>query len=118
MKRFAAILTLILAVAAQGASAQTLKAVKDRGMLNCGSNGTLAGFGLPDAQGNWTGLDVDFCRAVAAAGLGDATKVKVVPLSTKDRVRALQSREEDRPRRKHTGDPGGETTPALHFNGG
>lgn len=63
MKKLAALFALGLLVAAQGASAQTLKAVKDRGMLNCGSNGTLAGFGLPDAQGNWTGLDVDFCRA-------------------------------------------------------
>ena len=67
MKKLAALFALGLLVAAQGASAQTLKTVKDRGMLNCGANGTLAGFGLPDAQGNWTGLDVDFCRAVAAA---------------------------------------------------
>ena len=57
MKRFATIVALVVAVAAQGASAQTLKAVKDRGMLNCGANGTLAGFGLPDAQGKWTGID-------------------------------------------------------------
>ena len=83
MKKLAALFALGLLVAAQGASAQTLKAVKDRGMLNCGSNGTLAGFGLPDAQGNWTGLDVDFCRAVAAAVLGDAKKVKFVPLTAK-----------------------------------
>ena len=47
-------------------------------MLNCGANGTLAGFGLPDAQGNWTGLDVDFCRAIAAAIFNDPTKVKFV----------------------------------------
>ena len=64
-------------------------------MLNCGANGTLAGFGLPDAQGNWTGLDVDFCRAIAAAVLNDASKVKFVPLSTKDRFTALQSGEVD-----------------------
>ena len=69
MKRFATILALVVAVAAQSASAQTLKAVKDRGMLNCGANGTLAGFGLPDAQGKWTGLDVDFCRAHRCRGL-------------------------------------------------
>ena len=59
MKRFASLLALGLVVCAQSASAQTLKAVTDRGMLNCGANGTLAGFGLPDAQGKWTGLDVD-----------------------------------------------------------
>jgi general L-amino acid transport system substrate-binding protein len=66
MKRLATLVALVLAVTAQGVSAQTLKAVKDRGMLNCGANGSLAGFGLPDAQGKWTGLDVDFCRAIAA----------------------------------------------------
>src|SRR6185437_7112348 len=72
-----------------------LNAVKTRGMLNCGANGTLAGFGLPDAQGKWTGLDVDVCRAIAAAVLNDATKVKFVPLSAKDRFTALQSGEVD-----------------------
>jgi general L-amino acid transport system substrate-binding protein len=95
MNRIVSILALAVIFAAQSASAQTLKAVKDRGMLNCGSNGSLAGFGLPDAQGKWTGLDVDFCRAVAAAVLGDANKVKFVPLSAKDRFTALQSGEVD-----------------------
>ena len=85
----------MLVLVAQAASAQTLKAVKDRGMLNCGSNGQLAGFGLPDAQGKWTGLDVDVCRAIAAAVLNDPTKVKFVPLSAKDRFTALQSGEVD-----------------------
>src|SRR6476646_7855029 len=95
MKRFTTILALLLAVATQSASAQTLKAVKDRGILNCGANGSLAGFGLPDAQGTWTGLDVDFCRAVAAAIFDDPKKVKFVPLSAKDRFTALQSGEVD-----------------------
>ncbi len=95
MKRFASMLALILVVFAQSASAQTLKAVTDRGMLNCGANGTLAGFGLPDAQGKWTGLDVDICRAIAAAIFNDANKVKFVPLSAKDRFTALQSGEVD-----------------------
>jgi general L-amino acid transport system substrate-binding protein len=83
------------ALAAGAASAQTLAQVKARGTLQCGSNTGLAGFGQPDAQGNWTGLDVDFCRAVAAAVFNDATKVKFVPLSTKDRFPALQSGEVD-----------------------
>ncbi|MFZ0844187.1 MAG: amino acid ABC transporter substrate-binding protein [Pseudolabrys sp.] len=95
MNRIVSILALAVVLAAQSASAQTLKAVKDRGTLNCGSNGSLAGFGLPDAQGKWTGLDVDFCRAVAAAVLGDVNKVKFVPLSAKDRFTALQSGEVD-----------------------
>ena len=95
MKKIASILALALIFAAQSASAQTLKTVKDRGILNCGANGTLAGFGLPDAQGKWTGLDVDFCRAIAAAIFNDASKVKFVPLSAKDRFTALQSGEVD-----------------------
>jgi general L-amino acid transport system substrate-binding protein len=77
------------------AAAQTLKKVKDRGSLICGANGELAGFGLPDAQGKWTGLDVDVCRAIAAAIFNDASKVKFVPLSAKDRFTALQSGEID-----------------------
>ena len=56
-----------LAISATAASAQaTLAQVKQRGILNCGSNTGLAGFGVPDAQGSWTGLDVDLCRAIAA----------------------------------------------------
>jgi len=117
MKRFATILALVVAVAAQGASAQTLKAVKDRGMLNCGANGTLAGFGLPDAQGNWTGLDVDFCRAIAAAVLNDASKVKFVPLSTKDRFTALQSGEVDVLARNTTWTSSRDTSLGLNFVG-
>ena len=95
MNRIISIFAFMLILVAQAASAQTLKAVKDRGMLNCGSNGQLAGFGLPDAQGKWTGLDVDVCRAIAAAVLNDPTKVKFVPLSAKDRFTALQSGEVD-----------------------
>ena len=85
----------LVALAAGSASAGTLDTVKQRGVLNCGSNTGLAGFGQPDAQGNWTGLDVDFCRGLAAAVFGDATKVKFVPLSAKDRFTALQSGEVD-----------------------
>jgi general L-amino acid transport system substrate-binding protein len=95
MNRIISIFAFLLVLVAQAASAQTLKAVKDRGMLNCGANGQLAGFGLPDAQGKWTGLDVDVCRAIAAAILNDVNKVKFVPLSAKDRFTALQSGEVD-----------------------
>ena len=73
-----AALAAILAAVATASSAQTLNTVKSRGILNCGANGTLAGFGLPDAQGRWTGLDVDFCRALAAAIFNDPTKIKFV----------------------------------------
>ena len=75
---------------------QTLNTVKaTRHCSIAVRNGTLAGFGLPDAQGNWTGLDVDFCRALAAAIFNDPTKVKFVPLTAKDRFTALQSGEID-----------------------
>src|SRR5215510_4396813 len=78
-------------VVADTAVAATLDTVKQRGVLNCGANGQLAGFGLPDSQGNWTGLDVDFCRAIAAAIFNDATKVKFVPTTVANRFAALQT---------------------------
>lgn len=87
-----------LVLVAGGASAQqanTLAQVKQRGVLNCGANTGLAGFGLPDAQGNWSGLDVDYCRAISAAIFNDPAKVKFLPLSAKDRFTALQSGEVD-----------------------
>jgi general L-amino acid transport system substrate-binding protein len=77
------------------AHAAMLDTLKQRGTLNCGANGQLPGFGLPDAQGNWTGLDVDLCRAIAAAIFNDATKVKFLPLTAKDRFTALQTGDVD-----------------------
>ena len=69
MKRVSLVLALALAAgfSLQSATAQTLKAVKDRGMVACGVSQGLPGFSTPDDKGNWTGLDVDVCRAVAAA---------------------------------------------------
>ncbi|MGJ4911148.1 amino acid ABC transporter substrate-binding protein [Bradyrhizobium sp. HKCCYLRH2015] len=97
MKRVTLALTLALApmLASVGAQAETLKTVKDRGMLACGVSQGLPGFSNPDDKGNWTGLDVDVCRAIAAAIFNDPTKVKFVPLSAKDRFTALQSGEVD-----------------------
>ena len=120
MKR--AVLSLGLAAAlgicrVSAASAQTLNTIKQRGMLNCGANGTLAGFGLPDAQGNWTGLDVDFCRAIAAAIFNDPTKVKFVPLTAKDRFTALQSGEVDVLARNTTWTSSRDTSLGLNFTG-
>jgi general L-amino acid transport system substrate-binding protein len=77
------------------ASAQTLEKVKKAGTLSCGVNTGLAGFSAPDDKGNWTGLDVEYCRAIAAATLGDATKVRFVPTTAKERFTALQSGEID-----------------------
>jgi len=97
MKRIAAalVLTMLLSCVAQAAESPTLKAVQARGELICGANGQLAGFGMPDPQGNWTGFDVDFCRAIAAAIFNDPTKVKFVPLIAANRFTALQSGEVD-----------------------
>ncbi|MBI5910883.1 MAG: transporter substrate-binding domain-containing protein, partial [Betaproteobacteria bacterium] len=117
MKRIASILALAVIFGAQGVSAQTLKTVKERGTLNCGANGTLAGFGLPDAQGKWTGLDVDVCRAIAAALFNDANKVKFVPLSAKDRFTALQSGEVDVLMRNTTWTSSRDTSLGLNFTG-
>ena len=79
------------------AKADTLGDVQKRGALSCGVNGPtgLTGFGIPDDQGHWRGLDVDVCRAVASAIFGDDTKVKYVPLGSKERFTALQSGEID-----------------------
>lgn len=97
MKRVVTALVLASAAAiiACPATAATLDDVKARGMLNCGANGQLAGFGMPDSQGEWTGIDVDLCRAIAAAIFNDASKVKFVALSAKDRFTALQSGDVD-----------------------
>jgi ABC-type amino acid transport substrate-binding protein len=77
MKRLAQVFAIaaIFAFGAQATSAQTLKAVQDRGQLVCGANGVLAGFGMPDPQGNWTGFDVDYFRAMAAAILPDFVRI-------------------------------------------
>src|SRR5664279_3366412 len=117
MKHFANILAFCLILFAQSATAQTLKTVKARGFLNCGSNGTLAGFGLPDANGKWVGLDVDLCRAVAAAIFNDAEKVKFVPLSAKDRFTALQSGEVDLLARDTTWTSSRDSLLGLNFAG-
>ena len=83
--------TFVLGLSVSAASAQTLKAVKDRGSLICGVSQGLPGFSNPDDKGNWTGFDVDFCRAIAAAVLNDGSKVKFTPLSAKDRFEPLKT---------------------------
>jgi general L-amino acid transport system substrate-binding protein len=95
MRNYVAFAALAAAVAF-GSAAQagpTLDAVKKNGVLSCGVSTGLAGFSLADSQGRYTGLDVDVCRMVAAAVLGDASKVKFVPLSSQQRFTAIQSGE-------------------------
>jgi general L-amino acid transport system substrate-binding protein len=111
------ILAAAAALSAQAASAQTLKTVKDRGQLSCGVSQGLPGFSTPDDKGNWTGLDVDICRAIAAAVFNDATKIKFVPLSAKDRFTALQSGEIDVLSRNTTWTLSRDTSLGANFTG-
>jgi general L-amino acid transport system substrate-binding protein len=118
MKRAIATIAFGLAasVLATAASAQaTLNGVKQKGFLTCGSNTGLAGFGVPDAQGNWTGLDVEFCRAIAAAIFDDPNKVRFIPLAAKDRFTALQSGEVDVLSRNSTATMSRDTQLGLDF---
>jgi general L-amino acid transport system substrate-binding protein len=108
-------IAMLLALGMQAASAQTLKAVQDRGQLVCGANGVVSGFGAPDPQGNWTGFDVDYCRAIAAAIFNDPTKVKFVPLTAQNRFTALQSGEVDVLARNTTWTMSRDTTLGLDF---
>ena len=91
--------------------------MKQKGFLQCGSNTGLAGFGVPDDKGVWTGFDVDVCRAIAAAVFNDPTKVKFVPLSSKDRFTALQSGEVDVLVRNSTWTMSRDTALGLNFTG-
>ena len=102
---------------ASAAFAGTLDDVKAKGFVQCGVNTALAGFSAPDDKGEWTGLDVDFCRAVAAAIFGDGTKVKFTPLSAKDRFTALQSGEVDILSRNTTWTISRDTALGLNFAG-
>lgn len=87
--------TVVFAAAAPAFAGKTLDAVKQRGTVKCGVTNGVAGFSAPDTQGNWSGLDVDTCRAIAAAVLGDAKKVDFVPLNSQQRFAALQAGEVD-----------------------
>ncbi|MES2510772.1 MAG: amino acid ABC transporter substrate-binding protein [Pseudomonadota bacterium] len=85
-----------MAVAAAPAHAgKTIDAIKARGQLVCGVSSGVAGFSQADSAGKWSGIDVDVCRAIAASVLGDANKVKWVPLVSQQRFAALQSGEVD-----------------------
>ncbi len=106
-----------LAVAAGTANAATLDDVKKKGFVQCGVSQGLPGFSNPDEKGNWSGIDVDVCRAVAAAVFGDATKVKYTPLSAKERFTALQSGEVDVLSRNTTWTLTRDTSLGLDFTG-
>jgi general L-amino acid transport system substrate-binding protein len=103
--------------ATAAANATTLADVKAKGTINCGVSEGLIGFSNPDSSNNWSGLDVDFCKAVAAVVFGDATKVKYVPLSAKERFTALQSGTIDVLSRNSTWTMSRDTTLGLQFAG-
>jgi general L-amino acid transport system substrate-binding protein len=108
--------TLVVASGALHAES-TLNAVKAKGYVQCGVNTGLAGFSQPDSKGVWKGLDVDMCRAVAAAVFGDAGKVRYTPLTAQQRFTALQSGEIDMLSRNTTWTLARDTSLGLNFVG-
>ena len=86
---------LTAAISVPAYAGKTLDTMKQRGVLTCGVNVGVAGFSAADSQGNWTGLDADVCKALAAAVLSDPNKIKWVPLTAQARFTALQSGEVD-----------------------
>ncbi len=118
MRHATAIIALVAAAFfTTSVQAETLEEVRSRGELRCGVNIGLAGFSAPDDKGEWRGLDVDFCRAIASAIFNDPTKVRFVPLSAKERFTALQSGEIDLLSRNTTWTMSRDTEQGLNFVG-
>jgi len=115
MKRWLIVLAATLSVPA--AAQSTLDAVRAKGYLQCGISTGIAGFSAPDSKGVWRGIDVDLCRAVAAAVFGDATKVRYTALTTQQRFTALQSGEVDLLARNSTWTISRDTSLGLNFVG-
>ncbi|MVW79183.1 amino acid ABC transporter substrate-binding protein [Bordetella sp. 02P26C-1] len=93
--KLAAVATALFATAATAHAGATFDSVKKKGFVQCGVSTGISGFSMADSKGQWQGIDVDMCRAVAAAMFNDATKFKVTPLNTQQRFTALQSGEVD-----------------------
>jgi general L-amino acid transport system substrate-binding protein len=117
MKKLSCMIAGGLAIVALGTQAGTLEDVKKRGSLSCGVSTGLAGFSQKDEKGVWSGLDVDICRGVAAAVLGDANKVQYKALTAKERFTALQSGEIDILSRNTTWTQTRDTSLGLNFAG-
>ena len=109
--------TLALGSVTQVQAGTTLDAVKKKGFVQCGISDGLPGFSYADAKGKYVGLDVDVCRAVAAAVFGDAEKVKYSPLTAKERFTALQSGEVDILSRNTTWTSSRDAAMGLNFTG-
>ena len=106
-----------LMVAGLAQAGATFDAVKKKGFVQCGVSTGLPGFSVTDEKGNWKGIDVDACRAVAAAMFGDASKVKYTPLNAKERFTALQSGEIDMLPRNTTWTYTRDTSLGINFTG-
>ena len=122
MKTLKSTLALLTTAAVLGASGfaqagSTLAAVQKKGFVQCGISDGLPGFSYADAKGNYLGLDVDVCRAVAAAVFGDASKVKFSPLTAKERFTALQSGEVDILSRNSTWTSSRDAAMGISFTG-
>jgi len=117
MNRIRSIAAVSAFVFTTAAGAATVDDVKSKDFIQCGVSQGLPGFSNPDEEGNWTGIDVDVCRAVAAGVLGDADKVKFTPLSAKERFTALQSGEVDMLSRNTTWTLVRDTALGLNFAG-
>lgn len=116
-KIFPLAIGVAMGFAVTSAGAASLDDIKSKGFVQCGVSQGLPGFSNPDDKGNWTGIDVDLCRGVAAAVFGDATKVKYTPLSAKERFTALQSGEVDLLSRNTTWTMTRDTALGLNFAG-
>ena len=108
---------VLLTAAGTAYAGKTFDAVKARGFIKCGVSDGLPGFSYADEKGNYNGIDVDVCRAIAAAIFGDPAKVKFTPLTAKERLTALQSGEIDVLSRNTTWTSSRDSAQGLHFTG-
>ncbi|MFO1423220.1 MAG: amino acid ABC transporter substrate-binding protein [Candidatus Competibacteraceae bacterium] len=117
LKTFATATALLLTASGAAHAGATLDAIKKNGFIKCGVSDGLPGFSFADEKGNYSGIDVDVCRAVAAAVFGDPAKVKFTPLTAKERFTALQSGEIDVLSRNTTWTSSRDSAMGMHFTG-
>ncbi len=117
LRTFAAAAALLATLATPAQAGKTLDTIKSKGQLACGVSTGVIGFSAADSQGQWRGLDVDVCRAIAAAVLGDPNKVRWVPVNSQQRFTALQSGEVDLLSRNTTWSLTRDAGLGLHFAG-
>ncbi|HRD66313.1 MAG TPA: amino acid ABC transporter substrate-binding protein [Candidatus Competibacter sp.] len=116
-KTFATVAVLLLTAAGTAHAGATLNAIKERGFIKCGISDGLPGFSYADEKGNYSGIDADVCRGIAAAVFGDSSKVKFTPLTAKERFTALQSGEIDVLSRNTTWTSSRDSAQGMNFAG-